>query len=88
MISSIPIDVAVGEEITPAFDGLLRVPCTDPRPAFKIGPADELTQTQPSIGEPCLPWILTKLSRQPDKAERTREILQRAMAELVELEAE
>ena len=44
--------------------------------------------TQPSIGEPCLPWILAKLSRQPGKADRTREILQRAMVELVRLEGE
>ena len=45
-------------------------------------------QPHPSIGEPCLPWILAKLSRQPEKAERTREILQRAMVELVKLEGE
>ena len=43
---------------------------------------------RPSIGEPCLPWILSKLSRQPAKADRTREILQRCMSELVRLESE
>lgn len=43
---------------------------------------------QPSIGEPCLPWILAKLARKPEKEERTREILQRCMVELVRLEAE
>lgn len=39
-------------------------------------------------GMPCLDWVLVKLARQPAKADRTREILQRAMSELVRLEGE
>lgn len=39
-------------------------------------------------GEPCLSWILGKLAKQPEKRERTLQVLQRAMSELVRLEAE